>query len=91
MTATDTEIRTESVDEPATTAASVDDASVVATDEPGLWTIISPVNREIYTGMTVSLLSLVAWLGSIMLFLPIAREITADDPDSGRIWLLLAI
>ncbi|MEO1058731.1 MAG: ABC transporter ATP-binding protein [Actinomycetota bacterium] len=59
--------------------------------EPGLWTIIAPVNREIYTGMTVSLLSLVMWLGSIMLFLPIANEITSGDPDSGRIWTLLAI
>ncbi|MEM7272183.1 MAG: ABC transporter ATP-binding protein [Actinomycetota bacterium] len=63
----------------------------VADNEPGLWTIISPVNREIYTGMIVSLLSLVAWLGSIMLFLPIAREITADDTDSGRLWTLLGI
>ncbi|MEM7324744.1 MAG: ABC transporter ATP-binding protein [Actinomycetota bacterium] len=61
------------------------------TTEPGLWTIISPVNREIYTGMFISLLSLVAWLGSIMLFLPIAREITADDTDSGRLWTLLGI
>ncbi|MEM9746897.1 MAG: ABC transporter ATP-binding protein [Actinomycetota bacterium] len=63
----------------------------ISANEPGLWTIISPVNREIYTGMAVSMLSLVAWLGSIMLFLPIAREITADDPDSGRIWTLLGI
>ncbi|MEM8746613.1 MAG: ABC transporter ATP-binding protein [Actinomycetota bacterium] len=63
----------------------------ISANEPGLWTIISPVNREIYTGMVVSMLSLVAWLGSIMLFLPIAREITADDPDSGRIWTLLGI
>ncbi|MEM9038674.1 MAG: ABC transporter ATP-binding protein [Actinomycetota bacterium] len=63
----------------------------VSANEPGLWTIISPVNREIYTGMAVSMLSLIAWLGSIMLFLPIAREITADDPDSGRIWTLLGI
>ncbi|MEM9564424.1 MAG: ABC transporter ATP-binding protein [Actinomycetota bacterium] len=62
-----------------------------AVDEPGLWTIISPVNREIYTGMAVSLLSLVAWLGSIMLFLPIGREVLADDPDSGRLWTLFGI
>ncbi len=62
-----------------------------AAEEPGLWTIISPVNREIYTGMTVSLLSLVAWLGSIMLFLPISREITSATPDPERLWLLLGI
>ncbi|MEL6981386.1 MAG: ABC transporter ATP-binding protein [Actinomycetota bacterium] len=61
------------------------------TEEPGLWTVIAPVNREIYTGMTVSFLSLVAWLGSIMLFLPIAREIMAADTDSGRLWALLAV
>ncbi|MEM9133903.1 MAG: ABC transporter ATP-binding protein [Actinomycetota bacterium] len=60
-------------------------------EEPGLWTIIAPVNREIYTGMVVSLLSLLAWLGSIMLFLPITREITSDDPDSGRLWTIIAI
>ncbi|MEO1059927.1 MAG: ABC transporter ATP-binding protein [Actinomycetota bacterium] len=59
--------------------------------EPGLWTIISPVNREIYAGMAVSLLSLVAWLGSIVLFLPIGREITSADPDSGRLWTLLGV
>lgn len=67
------------------------DSAQDQTTEPGLWTIISPVNREIYTGMAVSLLSLVAWLGSIMLFLPIAREITAADTDSGRLWTLLAV
>ena len=60
-------------------------------EEPGLWTIISPVNREIYTGMAVSLLSLLAWLGSIMLFLPIARELTAETVRSDRLWLLLGI
>ncbi|MEM9035589.1 MAG: ABC transporter ATP-binding protein [Actinomycetota bacterium] len=62
-----------------------------AAAEPGLWTIISPVNREIYTGMAMSTLSLVAWLTSIMLFLPIAREITDADPDSGRLWTLISI
>ncbi|MEM9517308.1 MAG: ABC transporter ATP-binding protein [Actinomycetota bacterium] len=67
------------------------DLAEEAVPEPGLWTIIAPVNREIYTGMAVSLLSLVMWLGSIMLFLPIAREITSADPDSGRIWTLLVI
>ncbi|MEM8621365.1 MAG: ABC transporter ATP-binding protein [Actinomycetota bacterium] len=60
-------------------------------EEPGLWTIISPVNREIYTAMVVSVLSLVAWLASIVLFLPIAREVTSADPDTGRVWTLFAI
>ncbi|MEM8767475.1 MAG: ABC transporter ATP-binding protein [Pseudomonadota bacterium] len=60
-------------------------------EEPGLWQIISPVNREIYTGMAISLLSLIAWLGSIMLFLPIARELLATSPDPGRLWMLLGI
>ncbi len=72
------------------TEPAVEPASKEA-NEPGLWTIISPVNREIYTGMTVSLLSLVAWLGSIMLLLPIVRELTSADPDSGRVWTLLAV
>ncbi|MEM7100021.1 MAG: ABC transporter ATP-binding protein [Pseudomonadota bacterium] len=57
--------------------------------DPGLWTIISPVNREIYTGMAVSLLSLVAWLASIMLFLPITRELMMPEPDVGRLVLLI--
>ncbi|MEM6704900.1 MAG: ABC transporter ATP-binding protein [Acidobacteriota bacterium] len=60
-------------------------------EEPGLWTIIAPVNREIYTGMAVSLLSLVSWLGSIMLFLPIANELTASEPRSERLWSLLGV
>ncbi|MEM7339931.1 MAG: ABC transporter ATP-binding protein [Actinomycetota bacterium] len=80
----------ETADADATTSDVVDQPPEKP-DEPGLWTIISPVNREIYTGMVVSLLSLVAWLGSIMLFLPIGREILADDPDSGRIWTLFAV
>lgn len=63
----------------------------LAADEPGLWSIIAPVNREIYTGMAVSLFSLVAWLGSIMLFLPIAQEISAQDADPERLWGLLGI
>ncbi len=60
-------------------------------EELSLWTVISPVNREIYTGMAVSLLSLIAWLGSIMLFLPITREMTAQAPNPDRLWLLLGI
>lgn len=59
--------------------------------EPGLWAIIAPVNREIYVGMALSLLSLVGWLASIMLFLPIGREITSTDPDTGRLWTLIGI
>ncbi|MEM8986979.1 MAG: ABC transporter ATP-binding protein [Pseudomonadota bacterium] len=58
------------------------------TKEQGLWQIISPVNREIYTGMAISLLSLIAWLGSIMLFLPIGREILTASPDPDRLRLL---
>ncbi|MEM9201047.1 MAG: ABC transporter ATP-binding protein [Actinomycetota bacterium] len=67
------------------------DGNAEEANEPGLWTVIAPVNREIYTGMFVSLLSLVAWLASIMLLLPISRELTSDDPDSGRIWTLLVV
>ncbi len=82
------------IDDELTTAAASGEAAddvPAAQQEPGLWTVIAPVNREIYSGMAISVLSLVAWLGSIMLFLPIAREITSSDPDSGRIWTLLAI
>ncbi|MEM9743893.1 MAG: ABC transporter ATP-binding protein [Pseudomonadota bacterium] len=59
--------------------------------EPGLWSIIAPVNREIYAGMFVSLLSLVAWLGSILLFLPIAESITASEPDPSELSRLFGI
>ncbi|MEM0910475.1 MAG: ABC transporter ATP-binding protein [Pseudomonadota bacterium] len=59
--------------------------------EPGLWTIISPVNKEIYTGMAVSLLSLIAWLGSIMLFLPITETLMSDETNTGHLWFLLLI
>ncbi|MEM9621849.1 MAG: ABC transporter ATP-binding protein [Pseudomonadota bacterium] len=62
-----------------------------APEEPGLWSVIAPVNREIYTGMAISLLSLIAWLGSIMLFLPISREITAPVPDGPYLWTLLGV
>ncbi|MEM7217341.1 MAG: ABC transporter ATP-binding protein [Pseudomonadota bacterium] len=59
--------------------------------EPSLWTIIAPVNGEIYLGMAVSLLSLIGWLGSIMLFLPITREIGAAAPDPARLWSLIGL
>ncbi|MEM6681309.1 MAG: ABC transporter ATP-binding protein [Pseudomonadota bacterium] len=68
---------------------SQDNTAPADNKEPGLWQIISPVNREIYTGMAISLLSLIAWLGSIMLFLPIAREILTPSPDTGQLALLL--
>ncbi|MEM9133303.1 MAG: ABC transporter ATP-binding protein [Actinomycetota bacterium] len=74
-----------------TTIANPSTPPPTTVDEDGLWTIISPVNREIYTGMTLSLLSLVAWLGSILLFLPITRRLTADDPAARPPWLLLGI
>ena len=60
-------------------------------EEDGLWTIIGPVNREIYSGMGLSLLSLLGWFGSVVLFLPIAQEISSDDPDRSRLWTLIGI
>ncbi|MEM8926239.1 MAG: ABC transporter ATP-binding protein [Actinomycetota bacterium] len=75
----------------ATSTEAEDHPAEETVEEPGLWTIISPVGREVYTGMAMSLFSLVAWLGSIMLFLPIAREISSDDPDGGRLWTLFGI
>ncbi|MEM1435384.1 MAG: ABC transporter ATP-binding protein [Pseudomonadota bacterium] len=57
--------------------------------EPGLWSIIAPVNREIYGGMALSLLGFIAWLGSIMLFLPIGRELALAAPQAETLWMLL--
>ncbi|MEM9515715.1 MAG: ABC transporter ATP-binding protein [Actinomycetota bacterium] len=79
---------------PANEAGRNDDDPVapdVADHEPGLWTIISPVNREIRWAMTMSVLSLVAWLAAVVLFLPIGREITSGDPDTDRLWNLVLL
>ncbi|MEM7738612.1 MAG: ABC transporter ATP-binding protein, partial [Deinococcota bacterium] len=59
--------------------------------ELGLWDIITPVNREIYTGMVISVLSVVFWFTSIVLTLPISRELIADTPRIGRIWGLIGL
>lgn len=77
--------------DPINDSDNADSDQVTPAREPGVWSIIAPVNREIYVGMTLSLLSLVAWLVSIMLFLPIGREISKASPDSGRIWLLVLV
>ncbi|MEM9132256.1 MAG: ABC transporter ATP-binding protein [Actinomycetota bacterium] len=69
----------------------IDVEASIGDDEPGLWTIISPVNREIRGAMAVSFISLVAWLVAIVLFLPIGRELTSDDPDTGRLWTLILV
>lgn len=57
--------------------------------ELGLWDIIKPVNREIYTGMVISALSAVFWFVSLLLFLPISQELMADSTRVGRVWMLL--
>lgn len=59
--------------------------------ELGLWDIIKPVNREIYTGMVVSALSAVFWFVSLLLFLPISQELIADSTRTGRVWALVGI
>ncbi|MEM8863178.1 MAG: ABC transporter ATP-binding protein [Chloroflexota bacterium] len=53
-----------------------------------LWEIIDPVKRQIYGGMAVSAVSSMAWIASLVLILPIGREILSDAPDMGQLWRL---
>lgn len=60
----------------------------LADDEPSLWSIISPVNRAVYTAMALAVISVLCWFAAIMVFWPIMQELTGDTPDQGRIWRL---
>ncbi|MEM7331393.1 MAG: ABC transporter ATP-binding protein [Chloroflexota bacterium] len=53
-----------------------------------LWEIIAPVKRQIYGAMAVSAISSLAWVVSLVLILPIGREVLSDAPDMGRLWQL---
>ena len=56
--------------------------------ELSLWSIISPVKRQIYTGMVLSALSGIIWVLSVVLLQPIASEMLQDNPDVTRLlWL----
>ncbi|WP_103534436.1 ABC transporter ATP-binding protein [Streptomyces sp. SM11] len=68
----------------------VNDAQTGAADLT-LWRITSPVNREIYTGMAVSFVSLVAWLAATVLFVPITYELMSGSRSTSRIWTLFGI
>ncbi|MEM7326549.1 MAG: ABC transporter ATP-binding protein [Actinomycetota bacterium] len=89
MTETNTDVLPGHEEDRADGSPPVDDD--VADEEPGLWTIISPVNREIRGAMALSLLSLVAWLVAIVFFLPVGRELTSDAPDNTRLWTLILV
>ncbi|MEM9746727.1 MAG: ABC transporter ATP-binding protein [Actinomycetota bacterium] len=60
------------------------------TDDPALWSVIAPVRREIRMAMALAVVGGIAWIASILLILPIARELTDDSPDTGRLWWLVA-
>ncbi|MEM8746684.1 MAG: ABC transporter ATP-binding protein [Actinomycetota bacterium] len=60
------------------------------TDDPALWSVIAPVRREIRMAMALAVVGGIAWIASILLILPIARELTDDSPDTERLWWLVA-
>ena len=62
-----------------------------AQKELSLWEIIKPVNQQVYTAMTASATSGLAWIASLVLILPIARELLADTPDTTLLWRLWGI
>ena len=59
--------------------------------ELSLWKIIKPVNRQVYTAMAASAIGGFAWIASLVLILPIARELMADAPDTTLLWQLWGI
>ena len=60
------------------------------TDAPALWSVIAPVRREIRMAMALAVVGGIAWIASILLILPIARELTDDSPDTGSLWWRVA-
>ncbi|MEM9712423.1 MAG: ABC transporter ATP-binding protein [Actinomycetota bacterium] len=62
-----------------------------AAEDAGLWSIVSPVRREVSVGMALAVLGGVAWIASILLILPISREISSDSRDAARVWWLVAL
>ncbi len=56
--------------------------------ELGLWGIIAPVKWQIYGAMAMAAIGSIAWIASLVLILPIGREILGVSPDMGRLWQL---
>ncbi|MEM8859535.1 MAG: ABC transporter ATP-binding protein [Chloroflexota bacterium] len=56
-----------------------------------LWQIIKPVNFEIYSAMTMSALSSVAWIVTIVMILPITRQLNSGNPDTTLLWRYVGI
>ena len=62
-----------------------------AQKELSLWEIIKPVNRQVYTAMTASAIGGLVWIASLVLILPITRELMADVPNTTLLWQLWGI
>lgn len=56
--------------------------------EPGLWSIIAPVNDKIYTSMVLSVVSVLCWFVAIILLWPIMNELVSDTTNQSRVWQL---
>ncbi|MEM7326839.1 MAG: ABC transporter ATP-binding protein, partial [Actinomycetota bacterium] len=61
-----------------------------AAEELTLWGVVTPVRREVSAAMVLAVIGGAAWTASILLILPIAREISDDSPDTARTWWLIA-
>ncbi|MEM7799131.1 MAG: ABC transporter ATP-binding protein [Chloroflexota bacterium] len=64
--------------------------------ELGLWDIIRPVRRQIYTGIAMSVINGMTWTLAIVLLLPIAQEMLRPDPNVTRLlqlggWAVLCV
>lgn len=57
--------------------------------EPSMWSVISPVNKQIYGAMALSVLSVLCWFCVIMLCYPLTKELVADNTDQQRVWSLI--
>lgn len=56
--------------------------------EPGLWSIIAPVNNKIYTSMVLSVISVLCWFIAITLLWPIMNELVSETTNQSRVWQL---
>ncbi|MEM7717066.1 MAG: ABC transporter ATP-binding protein [Cyanobacteria bacterium P01_A01_bin.68] len=57
----------------------------------GLWDIIKPVKGQIYIGMFLSVLNVIASLASLIVIPFIARELLVDATNHQYIWQLVAV